>query len=98
MVLNKKITSKIWDNCSKQIVDGYVFVKFDDIIKTQIVEEDKEDLVITKEDLELELKDINMDQVATYLNGTGWIFERNPDTGDIWRRKIGDHKNRIKIN
>ena len=32
MELNKKITSKIWDNCAKQLVDGYIFVKMDDII------------------------------------------------------------------
>ena len=39
-----------------------------------------------------------MDEVATYLNNNGWIFERNPDSGDIWKRKSGDIYNRIKIN
>ncbi len=33
MVLSKKITSKIWDKCAKQMVDGYIYVKMDDIIK-----------------------------------------------------------------
>ena len=39
-----------------------------------------------------------MDEVATYLNGKGWIFERNSDTGDIWKRKSGNIHNRKKIN
>ena len=48
MELNKKITSKIWDNCAKQLVDGYIFVKMDDIIKLNI---EKEDLIV--DDLEV---------------------------------------------
>ena len=40
MVLSKKITSKIWDKCTKQIVDGYVYVKMDDIIKLHIEKDD----------------------------------------------------------
>lgn len=111
MVLSKKITSKIWDKCAKQIVDGYVYVKMDDIIKLQI---EKKDLLM--DDLETHItkpiygndpgdenvvkttKINSMNEVATYLNSKGWIFERNPDTGDIWKRKSGDIHNRIKIN
>jgi hypothetical protein len=27
----------------------------------------------------------------------GWIFERNPDTGEIWRREKGNYDNREKV-
>ena len=89
MELNKKITSKIWDNCAKQLVDGYIFVKMDDIIKLNI---EKEDLIV--DDLEVINKN-DMNYIASYLNKEGWIFEHNPDTGDIWKRRPGDIHNRI---
>lgn len=88
MELNKKITSKIWDNCAKQLVDGYIFVKMDDIIKLNI---EKEDLIV--DDLEVINKN-DMNYIASYLNKEGWIFEHNPDTGDIWKRRPGDIHNR----
>jgi hypothetical protein len=88
MSLNKKITSQIWDNCSKQIVDGYVYVKMDDIIKLST---DHSPLIEEKP------TKIDMNQIATYLNSEGWIYERNPDTGEIWRRRPGDYKNRKRI-
>ena len=111
MVLSKKITSKIWDKCAKQIVDGYVYVKMDDVIKLQI---ENKDLIM--DDLETlpskaiygndpgdehvskSTKITSMDEVATYLNSKGWIFGHNPDTGDIWKRKSGDIYNKVKIN
>tara|TARA_R110002167_G_scaffold242083_1_gene447402 strand:+ start:123 stop:383 length:261 start_codon:yes stop_codon:yes gene_type:complete len=86
MNLDKKIISQIWDSCSKQIVDGYVYVKMDDLIKLEIQEISKENN-----------PKMGMDQVATYLNNKGWIFERNPDTGQIWRRRPGDYDNREEI-
>tara|TARA_R110000764_G_scaffold169565_1_gene256725 strand:+ start:226 stop:543 length:318 start_codon:yes stop_codon:yes gene_type:complete len=105
MVLSKKITSKIWDKCAKQIVDGYVYVKMDDVIKLQIESKDlsMDELDEMGHDTEYEwvlkpTKITSMDEVATYLNGKGWIFERNSDTGDIWKRKSGNIHNRKKIN
>ena len=86
MELSKKITGCIWDKCAKQIVDGYVYVKMDDIIKLS-----------TPDHHPIEGKEIDMNQIATYLNSKGWIYERNPDTGEIWRRRPGDYNNRVKI-
>tara|TARA_R110002020_G_scaffold164657_1_gene351522 strand:+ start:4253 stop:4510 length:258 start_codon:yes stop_codon:yes gene_type:complete len=85
MNIDKKIISQIWDGCEKQIVDGYVFIKMDDLIKLEI-----EEILNQKEK-------INMDKVATYLNSEGWIFEKNPDTGQVWKRRPGDIHNREKI-
>ena len=39
-----------------------------------------------------------MDDLASHLLDRGWIFERNPSTGDIFRRRVGDYDNREKIN
>ena len=64
MNLDKKIISQIWDSCSKQIVDGYVYVKMDDLIKLEIQEISKENN-----------PKMGMDHVATYLNNKGWIFD-----------------------
>ena len=87
MNLNKKIISQIWDGCEKQIVDGYVYVKMDDLIKLEI-----------EEILNPTIKeDMNMNKVANYLNSKGWIFERNPDTGQVWKRRPGDIHNRQKV-
>ena len=86
MNLDKKIISQIWDGCEKQIVDGYVYVKMDDLIKLEI-----------KDILSNTNREIDMNQVATYLNKEGWIFERNPDTGEIWKRRFGDIHNRELI-
>ena len=86
--MDKKITNCIWDNCSKQIIEGYVYVKMDDIIKLNIKENN----------LEVKDNDITMDTVANYLVNEGWIFERNPSTGAIWKRKPGDIHNRELIN
>ena len=40
MNIDKKLISCIWDNCAKQIVEGYVYVKMDDVIKLDLKEED----------------------------------------------------------
>ena len=85
MNLDKKIISQIWDGCEKQIVGGYVYVKMDDLIKIEI-----EEILSQKEKM-------NMDKVAKYLNNEGWIFEYNPDTEQIWRRRPGDIHNREKV-
>tara|TARA_R100001443_G_scaffold114879_1_gene131536 strand:+ start:46 stop:303 length:258 start_codon:yes stop_codon:yes gene_type:complete len=85
MNLDKKIISQIWDGCEKQIVDGYVYIKMDDLIKLEI-----EEILSQKEKM-------NMDKVAHYLNGEGWIFERNPDNGQVWKRRPGDIHNREKV-
>jgi len=90
--MDKKITSCIWDNCAKQIIEGYVYVKMDDIIKLNIEEED-----LILDDLEDKNNDVDMNTVANYLVNEGWIFERNPDTDEIWRRKSGDIHNRELI-
>tara|TARA_R100000742_G_C4264976_1_gene82935 strand:+ start:43 stop:294 length:252 start_codon:yes stop_codon:yes gene_type:complete len=83
MNLDKKIISQIWDGCSKQIVDGYVYIKMDDLIKLNVEKTEDEKM--------------DMDKVATYLNNEGWIFEYNPDTEQIWRRRPGDIHNREKV-
>ena len=98
MNLDKKIISQIWDSCSKQIVDGYIYIKMDDIIKLHIEKDDSlEHWEKEWEEKQKSNTKITMDQVATYLNNKGWIFERNPDTGQIWRRRPGDYDNREEI-
>ena len=79
MKLSNKIIGCIWDGCAKQIVDGYIYVKMDDIIKIDI---DKEDLIM--DDLEITPKvitkevvvkeEINMDSVANYLISEGFKY------------------------
>ena len=93
MKLNNKITSCIWDKCAKQIVDGYVYVKMDDIIK---IDMHKEDLimdglevipkVITKEIVVKE--EVNMESVANYLIGGGFKYEKSIDgKSESWIKK-----------
>jgi len=90
MKLDNKITSYIWDKCAKQIVDGYVYVKMDDIIKLDI---DKKDLIV--DDLEIVPKvitnevivkeEINMDSVAKYLIEEGFKYEKSIDSeSEFW--------------
>jgi len=66
MELNKKIISQIWDRCSKQIVEGYVYVKMDDLIKLEI----KEMLNLSPNQKEK----MDMDKVANYLNSKGFKY------------------------
>ena len=86
MKLNKKITSCIWNNCAKQIVDGYIYVKMDDIIKIDI---DKEDLIM--DDLEITpvvREKVNMDSVANYLISEGFKYEESLEgKSKMWIKK-----------
>jgi|TARA_R110000782_G_scaffold5765_2_gene19932 hypothetical protein len=84
MELSKKITGCIWDKCAKQIVDGYVYVKMDDIIKINIEEED----LIVDNMQKHQKNQINMNQVASYLNKLGWVFERIPNEKEMWKKEI----------
>jgi len=84
MNLSNKITGYIWDNCAKQIVDGYIYVKMDDIIKIDINSKDliMDDLevipkIITKEVVVKE--EINMDSIANYLVNEGFKYETSVD-------------------
>ena len=91
MNLSNKIIGCIWDGCTKQIVDGYVYIKMDDIIKIDI---DKEDLIM--DDLEVITKEIvvkekiNMDSVANYLINEGFKYEKSINGEDeFWsKRKV----------
>jgi|TARA_A100000172_G_C3001077_1_gene96288 hypothetical protein len=69
MNLDKKIISEIWDGCEKQIVDGYVYIKMDDLIKLE-TEEILNPTVKVKEVM-------SMNKVANYLNNKG--FKYNTD-------------------
>tara|TARA_R100001509_G_C4803685_1_gene193985 strand:- start:552 stop:779 length:228 start_codon:yes stop_codon:yes gene_type:complete len=66
MNLDKEIISQIWDGCSKQIVDGYVYIKMDDLVKLEI------------ENI-LNNKSINQNEVANYLNSKGFKYEVSVD-------------------
>ena len=86
MNLDNKITNCIWDKCAKQIVDGYVYVKMDDIIKIDI---DKEDLIM--DDLEITpvvREKVNMDSVANYLISEGFKYEESLEgKSKMWTKK-----------
>jgi len=82
MNLSNKITGCIWDGCAKQIVDGYVYVKMDDIIKIDINKEDliMDDLEIIPEIVTKEIivkEEINMDSVANYLTSKGFKYKKD---------------------
>ena len=66
MNLDKNIIAQIWDGCEKQIVNGYVYVKMDDLIKLKV-----------ESMLKAENKSLTMNEVATYLNSKG--FKYNTD-------------------
>lgn len=100
MELNKKVISCIWDNCAKQIVDGYVYVKMDDIIKLNLNEEDlvMDDLETSPpkaiygndpgdEHVEKHIK-LNMNLVASYLTSKGFKYERGMNgKSEFWTKK-----------
>ena len=82
MNLSNKITGYIWDNCAKQIVDGYIYVKMDDIIKIDINSKDliMDDLEITPKIITKEVvakEEINMDSVANYLVSKGFKYKKS---------------------
>jgi hypothetical protein len=93
MKLGNKVTNCIWDNCAKQIVEGYVYVKMDDIIKIDIDNEDliMDDLEITPKVITKEIvvrEEINMDSVANYLIGEGFKYEKSADgKSEFWAKK-----------
>ena len=64
MNLDKEIISQIWDGCSKQIVDGYVYIKVDDLVKLEI-----------ENILKAESNPLTMNEVATYLNSKGFRYD-----------------------
>jgi hypothetical protein len=75
MNLDKNIISQIWDGCSKQIVDGYIYIKMDDLIKLEI---------------ENMLKDntLTMNEVANYLNSKGYKYEESVGgKSKMWTKK-----------
>ena len=63
MNLDKEIISQIWDGCSKQIVDGYVYIKVDDLVKLEI-----------ENILKTENRSLTMNDVAAYLNNKGFKY------------------------
>ncbi len=40
----------------------------------------------------------NVNQIETGRSHDNYIYERNPDTNEVFERKSGDYKNRRKIN
>ncbi len=92
MKLGNKVTNCIWDNCAKQIVEGYVYVKMDDIIKIDIDNEDliMDDLEITPKVITKEIvvrEEVNMDSVANYLVNEGFKYEVSVDgESEFWSK------------
>ena len=81
MELSKKIISHIWDGCEKQIVDGYVYVKMDDLIKLE-TEEILNPVIKVKEVM-------NMNKVANYLVSKGFKYNASIDgKNEKWTKKI----------
>ena len=75
MNLDKNIISQIWDGCEKQIVNGYVYIKMDDLIKLE-----------TKDILNNKDKSLNMNKVANYLNNKGFKYNTDGET-ESWVKK-----------
>lgn len=86
----KNILNKIWKSSSKEKVNGHWYVKLSDVCElldnAKFIEPQKTEKKLTEEDL------------AAHMVNKGWIFERNPETGEIWKRKVGDYNNRKKVN
>ena len=84
----RKLLNKIWGS-NKEKINGHWYVKLSDvnelIANAQFIEPEK---VVEKPTL---------DDLASHLLDKGFIYERNPDTGDIFRRKVGDYNNKEKI-
>ncbi len=93
MKLGNKVTNCIWDNCAKQIVEGYVYVKMDDIIKIDIDNEDliMDDLEITPKVITKEIvvrEEVNMDSVANYLISEGFKYKESLEgKSKMWIKK-----------
>jgi hypothetical protein len=86
----RNILNKLWKSNNKQKVDGHWYVRLSDVAKlidnAKFIEPEKTEEKLT------------MDDLASHLLDRGWIFERNPSTGDVFRRRVGDYDNREKIN
>ena len=85
----RKLLDKIWGS-SKEKINGHWYVKLSDV--NELIANAK---FIEPQEVN---KKPTMDQLASHLLDKGFIFERNPDTGDIFKRKAGDYNNREKIN
>ena len=83
----KSILDKLWKSNNKRKLDGHWYVRLSDVGKYL-----ENTFNNTKN------KKISMNEVASHLVNKGWIFERNTDTGDVWKRKVGDYDNREKVN
>jgi len=62
---------KIWGKSDKKVVDGHWYVKYNDVVK----------LLGTKKSIQ---ENIDMNQIATYLNKKGWAYENY--NGPIWKK------------
>ena len=84
----KNILNKLWRS-NKEKVNGHWYVKLSDVCElldnAKFIEPKKTEKKLTENDL------------AAHMVNKGWIFERNPDTGEIWRREKGNYDNREKI-
>tara|TARA_R100001443_G_C3246553_1_gene152132 strand:+ start:66 stop:329 length:264 start_codon:yes stop_codon:yes gene_type:complete len=84
----KNILNKLWRS-NKEKVNGHWYVKLSDVCElldnAKFIEPKKTEKKLTENDL------------ASHMVNKGWIFERNPDTGEIWRREKGNYDNREKI-
>ncbi len=82
MNLDKKIIAQIWDGCEKQIVDGYVYVKMDDLIKLEL------ESLLNRETHFVGTFKPTMNEVATFLNKEGFKYETSVDgTTKSWIKK-----------
>ena len=86
----KNILNKLWKSDNKEKVNGHWYVKLSDVAK--LLENAKFIEPVNTE------KKLSMDDIANEMLHKGWIFERNPDTGEVWRRRKGDYDNKEKIN
>jgi len=85
----KKLLDKLWGNNNKEIINGHWYVRLSDV--NELIT--NAEFITPKKPNEK----ITMDDLASNLLDKGFIFERNPDNGDIFRRKKGDYNNKEKI-
>ena len=85
----RNLLNKFWKSDNKQKVNGHWYVRLSDVAKlienAEFIEPEKSE------------KKLSMDDLASNLLEKGWIFERNPDTGDVFKRRKGEYNNRKKI-
>ena len=66
---------KIWEKSIKKVVEGHWYIKYNDMVE----------LLMSKE-REDSPKMLNMNQIATYLNKEGWVYNKRNDNTEIWIR------------